>query len=374
MAVDPVVPRYTGRSLAGLVPALRADPDARPGWLPGAARSAPRCVLLVLDGLGHEQWWPRRAMTPTMAAMAGVPIESVAPTTTATALTSITTGAAPADHGLVGYRLVVDGPDGSPEVMNALRWRTASGDARAFVDPVGFVRPEPFGGDPVPVVSRRDFEGSGFSTAHLRGTRSVGWSLPSTIPVAVARLVDEGEAFVYAYYEGVDKIAHIAGLGDEYDAELVFADRLVADLLDVLPPDVALVVTADHGEVEVGDRVEPIDEAVLEEAALVSGEARFRWFHARPGRAAALAALVAERYGQTAWVRTVEEVEEGRWFGGALDPVTRARLGDVALAACEPVAYLEPADGDTRLVCRHGSLTAAEVVVPLLAAPGRRAP
>ena len=42
-----------------------------------------------------------------------------------------------------------------------------------------------------------------------------------------------GEPFVYAYYDGIDKVAHEYGLGEHYDAELAAADRLVADMLAV---------------------------------------------------------------------------------------------------------------------------------------------
>jgi hypothetical protein len=49
------------------------------------------------------------------------------------------------------------------------------------------------------------------------------------------------------------------------------------------------------------------------------------------------------------------------------DEVKR-RLGDVALVAHQPVSFEEPLDsGAFPLVCRHGSLTADEMLVPLLA-------
>jgi hypothetical protein len=49
----------------------------------------------------------------------------------------------------------------------------------------------------------------------------------------------------------------------------------------------------------------------------------------------------------------------------------RSRLGDVAVVAHEPVSFDDPADtGAIVLRCRHGSLTPAEVRVPLLAAGG----
>jgi hypothetical protein len=344
-----------------------APPGGRPDWLPGPARDAHQVVLLVLDGLGWEQLERRRHLAPTLAAMEGGAITSVAPTTTATALTSIALGQPPARHGIVGYRLRVDGPTGD-EVLNVLRWRTVSGDARPFIPPLAFQPTCAFGGLGVPVVTRGEFLSSGFTVAHLSGTRQVGWWLPSGVPVEVKSLLAAGERFVYAYYEGVDKVAHIHGFGDHYDAEVVAADRLVADLRAVLPPGAALVVTADHGQVQVGPSVFPVDPAIAGDTFMMSGEGRFRWLHARPGRAEAVAEAARQRYRDEAWVWTLDELDEGGWFGGPLSPTTRRRLGDVALVPFLPVAYQDPADtGEMRLMCRHGSLTTAEMLVPCLA-------
>ena len=109
----------------------------------------------------------------------------------------------------------------------------------------------PFLGSAVPVVAKTEFASSGFTQAHLAGVRHVGWRLPSNLAVEVRRLLAAGEPFVYAYYDGIDKIAHEYGLGEHYDAEVAAADRLVADVAAVLPPGAALLVTADHGQVEV---------------------------------------------------------------------------------------------------------------------------
>jgi hypothetical protein len=371
----PVLPDYEGPNLCGLVPAFLAPPGARPAWLPPAVREAAQVVLLVVDGLGWTQLQSRRHLAPTLAAMAGRPITSVVPSTTATALTSLTVGAAPAAHGVVGYRLVVAGPTG-PEVLNVLRWRTLSGDARGFVDPRSFQPRDPFEGRVVPVVSKSEFAGTGFSVAHQRDTPVAGWAVVSSLVVEVQQLVVKGEPFVYAYYEGVDKIAHIKGFGAHYDAELVALDRIVSDLLAVLPPGAALAVTADHGQVHVGGAAIAIDERLMEETAMLSGEARFRWLHARPegGTDAVerLVKLASELYGDAAWVVTCQQMEDDGWFGGPLAPEVRARLGDVALIPFEPIAYLDPVDGgDARLVCRHGSLTPEEMLVPLLGQAGQ---
>ena len=50
------------------------------------------------------------------------------------------------------------------------------------------------------------------------------------------------EPFVYAYYDGVDKVGHEYGLGAHYDAEVAAVDRLVGDVLDAAAPGTAVVV------------------------------------------------------------------------------------------------------------------------------------
>jgi hypothetical protein len=81
-----------------------------------------------------------------------------------------------------------------------------------------------------------------------------------------------------------------------------------------------------------------------------------------------VAAAGQEAHGEEAWVRTREQIVDEGWFGGRLSAEVAHRLGDVALVARAPVAFLDPADtGETRLLARHGSLTSAEMYVPLVA-------
>lgn len=367
----PLLPDYGGACISSLAPALlqvagltgegAGDP---PAWLPGPARAARQVVLLVLDGLGWLQLHERAEFAPSLSAMSGGPITSVAPTTTSTALTSIATGLPPAAHGILGYRMHV----GAGDVLNVLRWRTAAGDARQSHVPEDLQRAPSFGGHPVPYVSPAYFIGSGFSRAYLQGAAQVGWRVASSLRVEVARLVGEGAPLVVAYYDGIDVVAHAHGLGEHYEAELATADRIVGDLLSDLPDGCVLVVTADHGQVEVESDPIVIDPAILADVELMSGEGRFRWLHARAGAAADVAAATAERYGASAWVRTREEVVAEGWFGGEPSAEAIGRIGDVAVAARGDVAFFDPADtGEHRLICRHGSLTPAEMQVPLLA-------
>lgn len=361
---EPLLPDYGGACVCNVVPALLEPAVDAPAWLPTPAAEAERVVLLVLDGVGWHQLLARRHLAPTLAAMAGGPIRTVLPTTTATALTSISTGSTPGEHGLVGYRISVEG-----EVLNVLRWTTRHGDAREALPPPKLQTVAAFAGHRPPAVTRAEFATSGFTAAHLDGARFRGWRVPSTLVTEVAALAGRREPFVYAYYDGVDKVSHEYGLGDHYDAELAAADRLVADLLDAVPPGTAVVVTADHGQVHTGADVQPIDAAVAAHVSYQSGEGRFRWLHARPGRAAALLDAAVGVHGDRAWVHTRDDLVEAGWFGPRVGADALGRFGDVALVAKGTVAFTEPTDtGPYHLVGRHGSATPAEVEVPLLAA------
>ena len=75
-------------------------------------------------------------------------------------------------------------------------------------------------------------------------------------------------------------------------------------------------------------------------------------------------------HGDVAWVRTKKQIVEEGWLGGVPSAEVAARLGDVALVPFAPTAFLDPADtGELRLMARHGSLTPAEMLVPLLGWP-----
>jgi type I phosphodiesterase/nucleotide pyrophosphatase len=362
-AEDPVRPDYGGGSVAGLVPAL-LGPEPAP-WLPGCIAGARGIVLLVLDGFGWRAIEAARARLPELGALEGGPITTVVPSTTAAALTSIATGLTPARHGMVGYRMLVGG-----QVLDVLRWKVPEGKAP---DPGSVTLVDrSFCGREVPTVVRAEFQRSGFTESHMRGVRFIGWRTTATLVTHVARLVDTGEHFVYAYYDGVDKVAHEYGLVDGfYSAELVATDRLVGDLLQALPPSATLLLTSDHGQVHYQGQVSLAPVAPMVSA--YAGDGRFRYLYARPGAEADLVRASQEAFDDRAWVFPREQLVDEGWLGP--EPPTRlvlGRVGDVTLAAREPVAFADPTHPrEAELVAGHGSLTPEEMLVPLLAGRGR---
>jgi len=359
----PCLPDYGARCVTNIVPTIVAKPAECPPWFPRAAHQASQVVLLVLDGLGWCQLEDRLAIAPNLAAMRGGPITTVCPTTTASALTSIATGLPPGEHGVVGYRMRVHGT-----VLNTLRWRRDdAGDARRSFVPSEIQPYEPFLGPGTSVITKAEFSTSGFTQAHLRNGKWTPWYTPSNIATQIHRRLSAGDPLVYAYYDGIDKVAHAFGLGEHYDDELAFVDTLVGAISSKLPPGAVLLVTADHGQVHVGDAVVDLPADVEKMVTSMSGEGRFRWLHTRPERVARLAEEAADAFGNEAWVVTKDQIVEERWLGPRVSRDASDRLGDVALVPFEPISYRDPNDvGLTELIGRHGSMTPAEVFVPLL--------
>jgi len=357
-----------GRSLAeieekvftinsGLTPDLES-------WFPKEANEASQIVLLVLDGLGFNQLVRFADQMPSLSVFSVGHISSVAPTTTATALTSISTGATPATHGLFGYRMPVD----TQKVMNTLSWSYPLDADKAAPRPEDVQPAMPFLNFEPKVVTKAQFKNSGFTKAHLRGTSMYDYRLPSTMVDHVSDLLSRDEAFVYAYYEGVDTVAHEYGLSACYKEELRAVDYFVSRLVSSLPSGAMLLVISDHGQVEVPGAPIELDPRILQCASFLSGEGRFRWLHLKDGTEKKVLETARELYSGQAWIASKDELIAGGYFGSSARNVfEEARLGDVALIAKSDVAFYDPNDtGPYNLVCRHGSLTADELEVPLL--------
>ncbi len=355
------------RSVAAIVPAMLGLDDA--SWLPTPVHGARSVVLLVVDGLGWRAFDDVPDGLVQLRDFEGFAITTVLPATTATALTSITTGTTPGTHGMFGFRMRYD-----EVVLNNLRWQTEPRRS-PMPDPAWVQRQIPFRGRVVPVVAKAEHEGSGFSSAHLRGADFVGWREPNDIVDHCVRLVGEGAPFVYAYYPGVDEVAHEFGLHDgEYAQELAFADGLIGRLRAALPSDTALVITADHGQVNLEpDGWVDLGSDLLGLVDQQAGDARCRFLYARPGAALDLATGCRERFTAIAWVATRRELLDAGVFGPVAAGSVAGRIGDVVLMPQVEVGFVDPAlVRETGLRSAHGAPTKAEMQVPLLAARGAR--
>src|SRR5690606_35383984 len=132
----------------------------------------------------------------------------------------------------------------------------------------------------------------------------------------------------YGYHPDLDAAGHDYGLDSpSWRRAAADVDRLLARLVDGLPAGAALVVTADHGQVDVPPWARfdiGTDPRLRSGVAVVAGEPRVRYLHTVPGAVADVCATWREVLGPAAWVGTREEAVADGWFG----PVSEAHLAD----------------------------------------------
>jgi hypothetical protein len=366
-----VEPAYGRGSLGDLVPAVAAalghplDGATAPLGLPEATAY----VVFLVDGLGERQLRRHAHAAPFLASLldrhgtltAGVP------STTATSLTSLGTALHPGTHGLVGFTTRIPGTD---TLLNALAWDKGVDPVEWQPHPTAFARLAA-AGVAVTAVNKREFRGSGLTVAAHRGAEFVGADRVGERIAAVVAAASEHPSLTYMYDADLDWTGHKFGVASsQWLQQLAMVDAEAEQLRETLPADVRLVVVADHGMVDspAGSRVDVAEHDALRDGlTLVGGEARFRHLYASRGAVEGVVAAWAELLGDRAVVLTRDDAIARGWFG-TVDPRVRPRLGDVVVACAGDTAIIATADFpyEARLVGLHGSLTAEEMLVPLL--------
>jgi hypothetical protein len=372
-AGDPTPPRYGDAALPDVLPSVLEGLGVPDEFGPLELGLPPRVVVLLVDGLGYELLRAHPDAAPFLHSLlpAGRVLTAGFPTTTAASLTSLGTGMPPGAHGVLGYQ--VRRPDGS--ILKSLAWNAAEVDPLTWQPHRTAFERAAAAGVAVTAVGPRRFTGSGLTIAAFRGARPTAAESPGEAAAATLAALDaagpRGRALVYTYYGDLDATGHRSGCDSlAWRLQLAHADHLAAQIAAGLPAGAALVVTADHGMVDVPTaqrRDIDAEPGLAAGVALLAGEPRARYVHAVPGAAADVLAAWRELLGTGWWVRSREEAIAAGWFG-AVDSRVLGRIGDVVAAARGAGAVVsttaEPAESGLR--GHHGSLTPREQLVPLL--------
>lgn len=360
--VVPAAARSLGLPVNGVLPEL------------GQARAA---VVVLVDGLGWELLLQRRGHAPFLRSLlaTGTEMRSEFPSTTATAMGSIGTGLASGEHGLVGYTVLDPDQD---QVFNQLSWVNGPDPHSWQPDPTWFERMSD-AGVTVTRVGEAKLDGSGLTNAALRGGRYVAaTTLPERVAATVQAARGPGRSFVYLYWEHLDRAGHVYGVGSpEWGAELEAVDAGLAALVEQLPRDTSLTVTADHGMIDVplDQRLDMAHEPDLAAGVRhTGGEMRSPQLYVHPGAAPDVVAAWRARLGERALVMPREQAVDEGWFGVVRDYV-RPRIGDVVVAMLDDSAVIDSRVMPGRvqvLLGQHGSVTQVERAIPLLHQPAAR--
>jgi hypothetical protein len=357
-------------------------------------------ILLVVDGLGLKQlqqfilpqtnkpatgrfsFWTRLMAEAVLA-----PISSVAPSTTASALTTLWTGQPPAVHGIMGYEVFLKEYG---LIANMLTHAPASfvndfgGLKRAGFNPETFIPVPTIGphlaqaGIPTYALQHAAIARSGLSTMLFPAVNVVPFRSPSDLWVTLPALLESHENetnYTYIYWGELDELSHKFGPLDrrvelEFTLFSYLLDGFISELRKRARGDTLFLITADHGHLHtpaassLETRYHPGFTAGLH--MLPSGESRLAYLYAKPGREAQLL-----EYVQQAWpdkfviVPSASAINAGLFGQGQLHPDLAERVGDFLLIA-QDTAYLWWQERENPLLGRHGGMTPTEMIVPLL--------
>lgn len=333
-----------------------------------------KAAVLVVDGLGatnlrdrkgHARWLHSAWSARNLVADSGFP------STTASALTSLTTGVGAGAHGIVGY--TIRDPRSGAMINHLKEWAP-------HVDPNTWqLRPTIFEtaagrGVPSLALGEARFAGSDFTKAVWRGATFRGVKTLEEQAEAMRVFFDSNEsALAYLYWPALDRTGHSQGVGSEsWTHRLEELDASLQAISGMLRDDEGLVITADHGMIDVPDDHKLMvaeGSPLLQNVAAWGGEPRVPQLYLdTPDALLDVQAAWQDLLGEAAQVMTREQIADEGWLGPLADGVLE-RVGDITVACIDSlVAYRESAASvaSMAMVGQHGSLTAQEREIPVI--------
>ncbi|MBN1607739.1 MAG: alkaline phosphatase family protein [Polyangiaceae bacterium] len=382
------LPDYDGGSIVNLLASIIRS---RGGWSPHRELSglpanrlahAKNVVYVLVDGMGEAQLEALLDAGEGRAFFAEHErqvISTVFPATTASAVTTLATGATPREHAIIGWHLHLHdlgldstilkgttrtgqpmvGPDFDLDAYLALpsHLDTAQG-RRELLTPTEILR-------------------SRYSTAGTLWHRGRSYKKLAGLErqiVAFARR--RGRGLAYAYWPNYDGYCHEFGCTHRVARQhLVEIDDALGRLVQRLAgTDTMLLVLADHGLVDTR-RDQRVELSAVEGlydclATLPSGDTREVSCFVRPAKVEAFLSIVKKRLGATCVCIPGEDlIRLGAFGDGAEHPALGNRLGDYVLLARGAHAFNAAVAGSSSgfHVGNHGGMSEREVRVPLYA-------
>lgn len=381
----------TGMRIWDILPTLfgalnwREETDFSGALRPLIGKNKRRLCLVVIDGMGQQLLLSRRGHLPFMRRYLtqtpdalGQTLRTCVPSTTVAALTSLHTGLSPAQTGMLGYQCW---DPVARRVLNLITFEGYERPAKSWCEqPTHFTYARNSGLESLALVPP-DFVGSKLSDITLRDANLKVSTKLSERCAQAATAFKQGADYVYLYWSQLDHWGHNLGWSHpRWLQELEAIDRALSELRAQLPPDVLMAITADHGMVNVTDAstVDIADSELASQVAAISGEPRALHVHLKEkylgdnptGNRTRKApdALVLVQWQKLVAGRGQIIADYHQIYGDISDP---DRIGDFTIFAKENYQFVDSrfhSRGVLQMVGVHGSLTPAEMEIPLILA------
>lgn len=307
-------------------------------------------------------------------------LKSVIPSTTATAITAMATGQHPSIHGVSGWFMYLKEKDIS---ITPLLYRERFGgellqNLDVKFENIWSIEPlmKKMKCDTFAVMSN-DFVNSMFSK-YLRGdSKAAGYTnITEAIDLTIQHINSTDEdSYTYLYLHEYDKACHEFGVSSkEADMTLMAIDREIKRLFEAVSSKSRIVITADHGLIDVKkeDRIilrkdDPLMEYLL---APPSGDSRFITFYVKENNEDKFKYAFNKRFKDKILLLTFEEIDElgllgpekvGKDIMDNFGDFVGICIGDYAFNFSSSIQ-----DDDDFPIGVHSGLTENETCVPLI--------
>jgi hypothetical protein len=329
-----------------------------------------RAVVILVDGLGSDNLRAAAGHAPFLneTLKSSKSINTVFPSTTAAAITSFGVGAKPSAHGILGYSVF----DRSASVVRNL----LSGWGDGFL-------PQDFQTLPsvatlaasqnvkAYAVGPGEYAASGFTALNMSGAEYVAAkSFDDRVGATLNIVKAKARSLTYLYFPELDSTAHASGSASfEWLSKVEDLDAAIRNLVNSLPDDVGVVLTADHGIVDVPRENQILlDELDIPDLLAVTGDPRNCFLYLEPGTNIEQAKNhIATQLSDRCIVATSSELKTTGWL--QQDVVNDQFLPDlflisVGITACYHRGFAKPQS--LKMIGQHGGISQAELSVPLL--------
>ncbi|MXY42722.1 MAG: hypothetical protein F4Y50_01425 [Dehalococcoidia bacterium] len=340
-----------------------------------AFADAQQLAIVVVDGLGMN-FINKLEPSSFLRRHFRMELQTVFPSTTSSAFTSLFTAAWPNRHSIIGWDMYLDEVD---TVATILRFeRRHDGEP---LDRLGIVERQAY---PVPSLFS-GFAGNLFSVvpdgiantpySDYWGGHNATYATYNDLTNGVDKAISlsrvaKAPSIIYLYAIDVDYAAHEYGTNAKQTMDaLQRIDKAIERLALNLPSDTRLLLTADHGHLDGRTReILPSDPLVNHLVHEPWGDAREMHFAVRPGSEEEFETEFRGQYGDFAFLLTADEVEALELFGpGRIEDAARRRLGThLAISrGADTFIYLAKSD-PMQFIGYHSGLTPDEMLVPLI--------
>lgn len=336
-------------------------------------RRSKNAVVILVDGLGaaNLRFQPGHAPFLNSHLNKSSTIECAFPSTTATSLTSLATGVAAAKHPVIGYQ-VFDRE--TRESVNLLTgWSESFSPARQTSRPISKLATAE--AKKFVFCGPAEYENSGFTKATMPEATYISAKTIEERFDAISKLLKSSASTIsYLYVPELDQIAHAFGSqSQKWLNKLEELDALVKNFVSHIPTDTGVLLTADHGVIDVPyDSHLFLDDLELANLKFVGGDPRVRFLYfdvENTAQAIELARVkLLNHLHDAAYVCTYAELVSAGWYVEA-SAEAMSLMPDLFVIAKSRVAFYHRKFAKQKsllMIGQHGSISIDEIKVPLL--------